>query len=170
MSFLIREAKIEDACGAATVKVLTWQAAYRGIIPDDYLSAMDIDKYTERHKEFLGIADAGHQFVAEYDGQIIGILSLTKCRDDDKSDSGAIEAIYLLQEHWDKGYGKKLMDFAIDKLREHGYSEICIWTLDENTRARKFYEKCGFSFDGAKMELVIGKPLILVRYVLTLPI
>ena len=91
MSFLIREAQIEDAYGAATVKVLAWQAAYRGIIPDEYLSAMDIDKYTERHKEFLGAADAGCQFVAEYDGQIIGILSLNKCRDEDKPDSGAIE-------------------------------------------------------------------------------
>jgi hypothetical protein len=39
----IRPAVLSDARAVAEVHVKTWQAAYRGIIPDDYLKTLSVD-------------------------------------------------------------------------------------------------------------------------------
>jgi len=167
MNFLIREAKITDAYNISTVHVLSWQSAYRDIIPDDYLNNLNIDKRTEIFKKnFVEYKDKVWYLVAENDGKIIGNLCLCESRDDDKPQAGEVMAIYLLEEFWDKGYGRKMMSHAVDMLKNKGYNEIIIWVLEENNRARRFYEKCGFLFDGTKKEIEIGKILIEIRYVL----
>jgi len=104
-------------------------------------------------------------YVAENDGKIIGNLVLSGCRDDDKANAGEIIAIYLLPEQWDKGFGRQMMEYAVMELENLGYNEIVIWVLEENHRARRFYEKCNFIPDGTQKELCIDKPLIVVRYV-----
>lgn len=60
------------------------------------------------------------------------------------------------------------MEFAVSYAREIDYKRIILWVLEENYRARKFYEKCGFSFDGGKKELVYGKTLVAMRYAMKL--
>ena len=39
-----------------------------------------------------------------------------------------------------------------------------LWVLEANSRARRFYEKCGFTFDGTQKEINIDKPLVEMRY------
>jgi hypothetical protein len=54
MAFLIREAEPTDSHDVATVHVLSWQAAYLNIIPDEYLLRLDIEKRAERFaKDFI---------------------------------------------------------------------------------------------------------------------
>ncbi len=167
MVFKIREVSPSDAYDVATVHVLSWQAAYKDIIPDEYLSGLDIEKRSVHFaKDFEKYKDITYYFVAELDGKIIGNLAVSKCRDDDKPDAGEIIGIYLLSSYWGMGYGKQMMDFGINKLCELGYSEFCLWVLEENIRTRKFYKKYGFVFDGTKKAINIGKPLNEIRYVL----
>jgi len=58
-----------------------------------------------------------------------------------------------------------MMEFSFSELRLMGHDEALLWVLEENSRARLFYEKCGFTFDGAKKEIIIDKPHIEMRYV-----
>ena len=91
MVFRIREALPSDAYDVATVDVLSWQAAYKDIIPDEYLSGLDIEKKTVHLvKDFGKYKDITYYFVAELDGKMIGNLSISKCRDDDMPDAGEI--------------------------------------------------------------------------------
>ena len=168
MPIIIREATSADALGVATVHVLSWRAAYRGIIPDDYLDNLNIAQRAERFvKDFVEYKGITHYYVAENDGAIIGNLAIGICRDEDKPQTGEVIGIYFLQEYWGFGYGKNLMDFAIEKLSELGYRNICLWVLEENVRAKRFYEKYGFTPDGAKKEIFKEKPLVVVRYALS---
>jgi RimJ/RimL family protein N-acetyltransferase len=166
MGFIIRETTKSDAYDVATVHVRSWQSAYRNIIPDSFLDGMNIEKQAERFtndiNEYRGKT---FYYVAENDGRIIGNLVLSGCRDDDKGDAGEVIAMYLHPEQWDKGFGRQMMEYAVAELESLGYKEIVIWVLEENHRARKFYEKCGFTPDGTKKELCIDKPLVVVRYV-----
>ena len=74
-----------------------------------------------------------------------------KPRDEDTDDqTGEVSAIYLLPEFLSKGYGKKLMDFGIGRLKALGYTRAVLWVLRDNPRARTFYEKYGFVPDGAE--------------------
>ena len=46
------------------------------------------------------------------------------------------------------GYGKQAMDWIKKEIKNRGYDKICLWVLEENNRARRFYEKSGFVCDG----------------------
>lgn len=164
MELTIRKANVEDANEYAKVNVLSWQAAYKGIVPDEYLDSLTIESKVERFIQNLVDYPECLYYAAIVSGKIVGILLLNKCRDDDMDDSGEICAIYLLPEYWGKGCGKQLMDFSLDTFKHMGFHTASIWVLEENARARRFYEKCGFVPDGAKKVIEIGKPLIAVRY------
>jgi len=99
---------------------------------------------------------------------MIGRLIFNRCHDEDKTNAGEITAIYLLADFWNKGYGKQMMHFALDALKNLGFSEVVVWALVNNTRALRFYEKFGFSYDGAKKEIDLGQPMIVVRLVLNM--
>ena len=44
------------------------------------------------------------------------------------------------------------MSVAAARAREKGFSELTLWVLDANQRARKFYEKFEFVLDGSEKE------------------
>jgi RimJ/RimL family protein N-acetyltransferase len=56
------------------------------------------------------------------------------------------------------------MDRNMGRLKELSFKRITVWVLKDNTRARKFYEKHGFTLDDIQKTIEIGKPLIEVRY------
>jgi len=167
MNLLIREALPEDAYELAACHISAWQSAYKDIVPDEYLSNMPAGLKQRAEKFKQGIDENSYYYVPTYDGKIIGKLVLWNSRDDDKPGTGEIGGFYLIETFWGKGYGREMMDFAIKFLNSLGYTEIFLWVLEENTRARRFYEKCGFTFDGVKKEIVIGNKLLVeVRYIL----
>ena len=71
-----------------------------------------------------------------------------------------------LNGYWGKGYGRKLMRVVMSELKEQGFSEVFLWVLEENTRARRFYEMFGFTCtDDYREDIIGGKQLREVRYV-----
>ncbi len=46
------------------------------------------------------------------------------------------------------------------ELHKLGFQDIFLWVLEENSRARKFYEKCGFTSAGRSMEYEIGGKML----------
>lgn len=170
MEITIRKVLHEEAYEYTSCHISCWQSAYEGIMSDEYLSDMaaEQEQRTEWCKKALSTPGNTEFFCVMYKGRMIGRLIIGESRDDDKPDAGEIAAIYLIKEFWDKGYGRKMMDFALETLKRRGYDEVILWVLEKNLRARHFYEKCNFVFDGRKKEIHIDKPLIEVRYVLKL--
>ena len=77
-------------------------------------------------------------------GHIIGTASFCKSRWKQYNDYGEIVSIYLLPDYMGKGYGQHLLKRCIEELNGLGYNNILIRVLEDNQRARKFYEKNGF--------------------------
>jgi len=158
----------EDADEYTKCHTLCWQAAYKGIVSDDFLEGLTA-RYDERVENFrncLTTSDSKNYCVM-CDDEMIGFLVFGKSRDDDKPDYGEINGIYLRKEYWDKGFGKKILEFAMEELKQMGYDNIIIWTLEANQRARQFYKKNGFVIDGTTKEVEYGRNLKLVRYELS---
>ena len=65
------------------------------------------------------------------------------------AETGELYALYVAPVHWSTGAGRALTDAALDGLRAVGYRRVVLWTLTENARARRFYDKAGFAPDGA---------------------
>jgi ribosomal protein S18 acetylase RimI-like enzyme len=64
-------------------------------------------------------------------------------------ETGELYTLYVAPAHRSTGAGRALTDAALDGLREAGYRRVVLWTLTENARARRFYDKAGFAPDGA---------------------
>ena len=57
-----------------------------------------------------------------------------------------------MQDNWGKGYGTMMMEHVLSEMKAVGFEKAMLWVFEENIRARKFYEKHGFSFNGKKKE------------------
>lgn len=87
-------------------------------------------------------------------------------RDADKDDSyGEVWGLYLMPEYWSKGIGTELINWGLNELKKRNYDKVTLWVLEDNLKARIFYEKIGFKHDGTIKEINIGKILNECRYV-----
>lgn len=149
----VRRAEAADAAQIADVHVRSWQVAYRGLIPQDYLDGLDAARLVDGRARHLSQLDwtRGGVLVAEGESELVGFANCCPSRDEDASQDrvGEIAAIYLAEQAWGKGIGRQLMTAALAHLAELGYQEATLWVLDTNARARQFYEAAGFRLDGA---------------------
>lgn len=154
----IRTAQIADAAEIARIHVETWRVAYRGQIADAVLNAVSLQARATFWGEHLG-RGKGMVFVAEDHQLIAGFCDLVPSRDKGGDLQGAAEiaAIYVHPSHWRKGAGRALCEAALKEAQGRAFRTVTLWVLASNHQAQQFYQKMGFSPDGAeKMEQLGG--------------
>jgi GNAT superfamily N-acetyltransferase len=153
--------------GIGLVHVRSWQVAYRGLVPQDFLDRLDPVRRGEHWERQLSAKgeQSGRVLVAEVDGHVVGFAAIGPSSDEDGGGDGEVRAIYLLVGYWGQGIGKALMGSALDALRQAGFSQATLWALVTNERARRFYEAGGWAPDGAvKLDDSRGFPITELRY------
>jgi GNAT superfamily N-acetyltransferase len=143
----VRQATSEDAAGIARVQERGWQAAYRHVFP-----AEELDRggfiHTDRWRERVDRPPTGWwTFVAVLEGKVVGFTSVGPSRDE--TGIGELYAIYVDPEQWSTGTGLALIEQAEEQLRT-AYTEVTLWVLEDNPRARRFYERAGWALDGGR--------------------
>ncbi|MEY8298340.1 MAG: N-acetyltransferase family protein [Emergencia timonensis] len=156
----------DDRKAISKIYEKSWKFAYQGLIPQDYLDGIPAGNWAK------AVDTPGWNTLLMLDGgRIVGTASYCHSRFKDWKDYGEIISIYFLPAYMGKGYGRALLQAALDKLAEMGCTDILLWVLAENERAKKFYEKNGFSASGAYLDDNIGgkslKELQYVRHVET---
>ncbi len=149
MSTYIRYANISDFEILGEIHSESLSFAYTGIFPDDYIQSRF--SYERRKDGFKRELSLGHPETAIiYKDEIpIGLFTFGKSRYGDVDDSCIeIWRVYLKPNYIGKGFGTELMNWGIHELRKRGYKKAILWVLEDNHRARRFYERNGFSFDG----------------------
>jgi GNAT superfamily N-acetyltransferase len=143
----VRLATATDADGIACVQERTWQAAYRHVFPVAELERGGFIQ-PQRWRERIARPPSGWTtFVAEHDGAVTGFASVGPSRDE--RGIGELYAIYVQPEEWSTGTGRALIERAEEQLRS-SYREATLWVLEDNPRARAFYERAGWSPDGER--------------------
>jgi ribosomal protein S18 acetylase RimI-like enzyme len=157
----VRQATSADALAIETIRVRGWRVAYRNVFPPRELDAMPVDE--TRWRQRLDDPPAGWStFVAEANGAVVGFAAVGPSRDE--RGIGELYAIYVEPDAWARGAGRELIVCAEGRLREQ-YSEATLWVLEDNPRARSFYERAGWTTDGArKAEERLGVRAPEVRY------
>lgn len=61
---------------------------------------------------------------------------------------GWLEGLYVVPERWGTGLADALHDRALDEVRKLGSASCRLWVLEDNTRARRFYERRGWRENG----------------------
>lgn len=130
---------------------LSWKYAYKGIIPQDYLDGISEGQWVKNISKF-----GRSSLVLIEHKKIIGTASFCKSRWKEYSDYGELVSIYFLPEYIGKGYGRILLEKCINELKQYGFSKMLLWVLEDNDRARNFYEKNGFFCSKVFMNNNIG--------------
>jgi len=164
----VRPATVNDAESIADIHVRSWQAAYVGQVPKDYLDGLSVDDRVRTWRQMLGQLDCSRSgvFVLVDGDEVDGFTGFGPSRDDDAAgDVGEVASIYLAPERWGQGCGRMLIEAAAERLRDASFATATLWVLRTNTRARRFYEAAGWRPDGKEMtDSSRGFPLIETRY------
>jgi ribosomal protein S18 acetylase RimI-like enzyme len=142
---IIRQATLADAAAIAKVRVDTWRMAYRGIIPEDYLSKMSYEESEQSWVRYLSEGESAKTWTyvaVDERGQIVGFVSGGTGRDDDPVYKSELYAIYILQGYQGRGIGRLLTLVLVERLVQAGYDSMLLWVFANNP-ARRFYEALG---------------------------
>jgi GNAT superfamily N-acetyltransferase len=161
----VRPATPDDTYDVARVQVRSWQSAYRGLIDQAYLDSLEPETWAGRYTFGRMGIQLPSTLVAVNGSTICGLATTGLCRDVDLSNFGELMAIYVDPAYTGTGVGRLLITAARERLRGVGVRQAALWVLDENVRARRFYERDGWRFDGARRTRTYGNaPVEEVRY------
>lgn len=184
----VRAAEPDDGPSMATAHVAAWQVGYEGIVPADYLDALDVASRSEAwtahladpQRHYSPETDAATELVAVADKRagaadgpagehVAGIASYGSYRTDDPLERERFCELRMLNVHpdfWGTGVAQALMERIVASLAERAEPTAALWVLERNARGRRFYEKQGWGLDGVrKVDTIGGADLVELRYV-----
>jgi ribosomal protein S18 acetylase RimI-like enzyme len=169
----VRYGSAEDAEAISRVRRDAWRVAYAGIITDEIIERATGVPDTGRERALFVSRPWRRTLVAESAPsvpdpsaapvtEIIGYASFGPERDVDgaplperagrdgrrRPRCAELYALYVTPARWSTGAGRDLMLRVLEETRAGGYPRIILWVLQENARARQFYERSGFRLDG----------------------
>ena len=150
---MIRLPTQNDLLAIGHVYCTACKAAYRGMIPNDYLDRLTDESCAPRS------IHSRCALVCEVDGKIVGAAAFGARRDRPDAQTGELYSIYVLPEYWRNGAGRALIESVRKELRAQGYSSMFLWALTENSRARRFYEKMGLTACEERTVTIGGREL-----------
>lgn len=155
MAYSIREVRPDDAPVLAYIQTESWKAAFPSILTEQVLrAAVEPASVEAMYREILD-EKIGNGLVMEVDGTPHAIGWWSESRDADSPGYAEIICIHSLPDRWGRGYGGVMMDRLLADIRQAGYRKVMLWVFRDNLRARGFYERKGFSFNG-KVQSAFG--------------
>ena len=151
----------DDLIQVSRVYEQSWKYAYKNIIPRAYLDSIPEGRWA------VNIRKPGMNNLVLTDGGIIvGTCGYCRSRWDKFAEYGEIVSVYLLPEYMGRGYGRELVVTAVSRLKSMGHEKILLWVLEDNMKARQFYEHIGFVNGGEVLDDNIGgKELREIMYI-----
>jgi GNAT superfamily N-acetyltransferase len=162
---LIRAAAAADAMAVARVHVRSWQAAYRSLLPDEYLDQLRPEDRAQRYDFETADPHKPQTIVAVEEELIRGFATTMPSRDSDFADYGELCALYVDPDCWGRGLGKTLISAARERLVTLGFANALLWVLAGNARADRFYRIDQWAPDGLhRTDTMWGVTVNEVRY------
>ena len=149
------------------IHALGWRAAYADAIPPDYMAReITDDRWIPFFRTSIPAGTANGLLV--YDGEeavccaTYGPVRLnagpqagTVCtfHADDYQGWGEVMSLYCHPDHTSKGYGSRIMEEMLRRLKAQGFPSCLVYVLQENEGARRFYARHGFAWDGTHEDI-----------------
>ncbi|WP_405845897.1 GNAT family N-acetyltransferase [Streptomyces sp. NBC_01518] len=148
----IRPMTLADCDRVSEIRVLGWQFAYRGLMPQSFLDGLSATADAERRRARFAESDGSVlNLVASVGDEIIGWAALGPYREGElRAEDAELYALYLDPKHVGTGAGRALIQEALRRAAALGHDRVYLWVVRGNARARRFYERAGFRADGAE--------------------
>lgn len=134
----VRNAEFEDMKQLGHIMAVSFRAAFSAFFTKQTLDACSQEDGCIALLEGLYREGKMHFLIGENSGMLVW----------QEGEAGAeIVGIHSLPESWGTGLGHAMLTEA---LRQIGERPVFLWAFQENKRARRFYEKNGFYWDGTE--------------------
>lgn len=132
------EAVTEQTLPAAgSIHAESWQESHKGFCSPEFVAKHTAQAQTECLRREM---DAGKRLYLLTDGEPVGIVTVQ---------GSLIENLYVLPAMQNRGYGTKLLKFAMGQCRD----VPTLWILNNNEGAKRFYARHGFVETGNRKPL-----------------
>jgi len=161
----LRPAVPGDVLAVARVHVRAWQAAYRGLMPEDYLAGLRAEDRAQRY-DFSSLDPARPTTVVAVEADtVLGFVTISPARDEDAAGQGELCALYVEPDCWGRGIGGALAAAARTDLYRLGFRKAVLWVAAGNARAERFYRADGWTRDDSHRARQIWNVIVdTVRY------
>ncbi|MBA4383191.1 MAG: hypothetical protein C0410_00495 [Anaerolinea sp.] len=134
----VRKANPSDAAAIAKVQVESYQTAYKGLLPDEFLENFTLQ---EQESDWLNwhVNHPEDILLVAFDdkNQIVGYALNRKLKA--TKTTGETLALHVLPSLKHNGIGKLLLAHSVLELKKIGCNSLILWTLIDNP-SRGFYE------------------------------
>lgn len=151
----VREMGEADIEAVSAIRVRGWQAAYAGIVPPSHLDALTVEDDAARRREwFSRPGRESRDLVAVGEHGPVGWICFgpSRSRLPGAGKPGEVYALYVAPDLIGTGIGRGLLGEAHAAMRDQGFETSALWVLQDNERARRFYERAGYAADGATQD------------------
>jgi GNAT superfamily N-acetyltransferase len=131
---IIRRAEAGDAAAVAEIWYGGWQDGHLGHVPEALVAI--------RTEESFGVRAAqrvGDTTVAVRDGEVAGFVMVV---------GDEVEQVYVSRRHRGSGVAGDLLAAAERLVAAGGHPRAWLAVATGNARARRFYERCGWTDEG----------------------
>jgi putative acetyltransferase len=133
----IREARAEESPILAAVQEQASLAALAHIFPPE---RYPYPREAVHARWAAAVAEAQTRaLIAVTEEEPVGAACVTE---------GWLEGLYVVPERWGTGLADELHGRALELVRDLGSASCRLWVLEDNTRARRFYERRGWRENG----------------------
>jgi ribosomal protein S18 acetylase RimI-like enzyme len=160
----IRKGKPADAKAVAEIFRLSWQQAYRGIIPHLHLEGMVKRRGADWWANVIRSGDS--LLVLQHEREVVGYATLGVARTRGPC-QGEIYEIYLTPIYQGLGLGEHLFEACRHGLDEKRLKGLLVWALADNTLAMDFYWRRGGRPIAQTLERIGGAKLEKIAFAWT---
>ena len=134
----VRNAELEDMKRLGHIMSVSFRSAFADFVTQQTMDACAREENCIALLEGIYWEGKMHFLIGEDSGMLCW----------QETESGAeIVAIHSLPESWGTGLGSAMLQTALEQI---GQQSVFLWAFQENKRARRFYEKHGFRWDGSE--------------------
>jgi ribosomal protein S18 acetylase RimI-like enzyme len=161
----LRPALPDDALAVGRVHVRAWQAAYRGLMPEEYLNGLRPQERAQRY-DFASLDPSKPRTLVALEADaLLGFATIAPARDEDAAGQGELCALYVDPDCWGRGVGRTLVSAARSDLSRLGFTQAVLWVMAGNARAQRFYRADGWTPDALQREQQVWRVSVTtVRY------
>jgi GNAT superfamily N-acetyltransferase len=148
----VRPARPEDAIGLGAVHARSWRTSYATLLPDQARTALEPADLAAAWSQAVTAPPSRHHrvLVAMAQGELVGFVALGPGSDADADPAVDAEIMVLVvdPDAQRRGHGSRLLNAAVDVLRDDGFGRIATWVPDADEARRQFLVSAGFGADG----------------------
>ena len=149
MAFELRPYRSSDEDAAIALWQSSWQEAYPGI---DFAARVGWWRERWRGELVAKAAIVVAEHAGEHAGELMGFVTIDA--------TGYLDQLVVAPAHW----GSELATRLVDEAKRRSPERITLLVNQDNARAIRFYQRCGFVHAGEDVNPTSGRPVLKMEW------